>query len=58
MTRLRAVVSLLLWVLALPRAGPAQGYRLGLDTRAQAVSYRGVLLDSVPVSDTVTGPTG
>ena len=34
----------------------AQGYRLRLDTRAQAVSYRGVTLDSIPVTDTVSSP--
>lgn len=33
----------------------AQGYRLRLDTRVQAVGFRGVQIDSVPVSDTVTG---
>lgn len=36
----------------------AQGYRLRLDTRVQAVGFRGVQIDSVPVSDTVTGPGG
>lgn len=36
----------------------AQGYHLRLDTRAQAVSYRGVALDSVPARDTVSGPGG
>jgi len=34
----------------------AQGYRLGLDTRAQSVAYRGVTLDSVP--DTAPPPNG
>jgi hypothetical protein len=34
----------------------AQEYRLRLDTRAQAVSYRGVTLDSIPVTDTVSTP--
>jgi hypothetical protein len=55
----RAIAPLLLVLtLASGRSGAAQGYRLRLDTRAQAVSYRGVLEDSVPVGDTVTGPTG
>jgi len=34
----------------------AQGYRLRLDTRAQGVAYRGVTLDSIPVTDTVMSP--
>lgn len=34
----------------------AQGYRVHLDTRFQAVEYRGVQLDSIPVSDTVSTP--
>lgn len=36
----------------------AQGYRLRLDTRAQGVAYRGVTLDSIPVTDTVSSPGG
>ena len=36
----------------------AQGYRLRLDGRFQAIGYRGVQLDSVPVTDTVAGPGG
>ncbi|HEV8399419.1 MAG TPA: hypothetical protein VGQ18_06205 [Gemmatimonadales bacterium] len=36
----------------------AQGYRVRLDTRVQAVGFRGVQIDSIPVSDTVTGPGG
>jgi hypothetical protein len=36
----------------------AQGYRVRLDGRFQAVGYRGVQLDSVSVTDTVTGPGG
>ena len=57
-TRLRCLglASVLLAVFA--RDGGAQGYRIRIDTRAQAVSYRGVLLDSVPIADTVTGATG
>jgi hypothetical protein len=37
-------------------AAGAQGYRLRLDTRAQGVAYRGVTLDSIPVTDTVMAP--
>ncbi len=36
----------------------AQGYRLRLDTRVQAVSYRGWAIDSIPAADTVTGAAG
>jgi hypothetical protein len=36
----------------------AQGYRLRLDTRAQAAAYRGVREDSVPATDVVLAPTG
>lgn len=36
----------------------AQGYRLRLDGRFQAVGYRGLQLDSIPVTDTVASPTG
>ncbi|HEY6207450.1 MAG TPA: hypothetical protein VIW28_00190, partial [Gemmatimonadales bacterium] len=43
---------------ALPGVAPAQGYRLRLDTRVQAVAYRGVALDSIAASDAVTGPGG
>lgn len=35
-----------------------QGYRLRLDSRAQAAAYRGVRPDSVPVGDLVVAPTG
>jgi len=34
----------------------AQEYRLRLDIRGQGVAYRGVTLDSIPVTDTVTAP--
>ena len=52
MTRAVVVLSIL--------AGPlaAQGYRVRLDSRFQAVEYRGVRLDSIPVTDTVSGPNG
>ena len=36
----------------------AQGYRLRLDTRFQAIGYRGLELDSIAVTDTVAGPSG
>ena len=36
----------------------AQGYRLRLDSRVQRVSYRGMTMDSIPVGEVVTGPTG
>jgi hypothetical protein len=36
----------------------AQGYRLRLDARAQAVAYRGVRPDSVPFANVVIAPTG
>ena len=36
----------------------AQGYLLRLDSRAQSVAYRGVLLDSIPVASVVTGSNG
>ena len=50
-----------LWpIVAAAVAGPAaaQGYRLRVDTRFQAVAYRGVTFDSIAVADTVTGPSG
>ena len=56
MRRLAAVAAGLLFLG--PTRGAAQGYRLRLDTRAQAVSYRGLTPDSVPVSEVVVGPTG
>ena len=36
----------------------SQGYRLRVDTRFQAVAYRGVTLDSIGVGDTVAGSNG
>ena len=49
---------MLLMALALPALASAQGYRLRLDTRAQTVAYRGVLLDSILAADVLTGPNG
>jgi hypothetical protein len=48
--------SLVAIVLAGPL--PAQGYRVQLDVRAQAVSFRGLALDSIPLADTVAGAGG
>ena len=36
----------------------AQGYRVRLDGRVQSVGFRGVELDSIPVSSAVIGPSG
>ena len=36
----------------------AQGYRLRLDSRVQRATYRGLTMDSIPVGEVVTGPTG
>ena len=55
---MRHHVVLLLGLLAVPAGLAAQGYRLRLDVRAQAVAYRGVTLDSIPVADTVSGVGG
>ncbi len=58
MRRAARLVAGVIVVGALPVAGRAQGYRLRLDSRVQTVAYRGVHLDSIQTSDTVTGPTG
>jgi hypothetical protein len=50
--------GLLLLLLGASPPLSAQGYRLRVDTRLQAVGFRGVQIDSLPVSDTVTGPGG
>lgn len=44
--------------IAVPTAVLAQGYQLRLDGQVQSVSFRGVRLDSVLATQTVTGPTG
>jgi len=54
----RAVLVLVLALAAAPAGLGAQGYRLRLDLRGQAVSYRGVALDSILASDTVSGVGG
>jgi len=50
--------TLAMWIatLTVPVRAGAQGYRLRVDTRAQTAAYRGVLLDSIPVGDTVSTP--
>ena len=53
-TQLVAILGTLGW----GRPLEAQGYRLRLDTRAQAVAYRGVRQDSIPVSAIVLASTG
>lgn len=53
---LRALLALL--ATAWPTIASSQSYRLRLDTRVQNVTYRGITPDSVPASDTVSGPTG
>ena len=51
---------LLLLVPVLTAAGPvrAQGWRVALEARSQAVTYRGWQVDSIPAADTVTGSGG
>lgn len=52
--------ALLVAVATLAIAPPVQGqgWRLSLDARSQAVTYRGWQVDSIPATDTVTGSTG
>lgn len=42
----------------IPGSLAAQGYRLRIDVRSQVVAYRGVTVDSLPASDTVSGVGG
>ncbi|HEU4763790.1 MAG TPA: hypothetical protein VFS28_04005 [Gemmatimonadales bacterium] len=58
MIRQGVVLVLAAALAVLPRAARAQGYRLQLVTGAQAASYRGVTLDSVPAGSVTTGPDG
>ena len=44
--------------LAAPATLHAQGWRLRFDAHAQMAAFRGVVLDSVPGSEVVPGPTG
>ena len=56
---MRRHVGLLLSLLvAAPTTAKSQGYRLRLDARAQAVSYRGLTPDSIPASEVIAGSTG
>lgn len=41
-----------------PAAGQAQQYVLGLDSRVQRVSFRGIEQDSIPLADVVPGENG
>jgi hypothetical protein len=54
--RIAWLATLLVGVSAGPLTG--QAYRLRLESRIQTVSFRGLSLDSVPLEETVTGPTG
>ncbi len=57
MTRRGALViavSLAMW----PAGGAAQNYRARVDAGAQAVSFRGLLNDSIPVALAVPAPSG
>jgi hypothetical protein len=45
-------------LLTVPAAGVAQEYLVRLDARAQGATYRGILKDSIPVGQVVTGPGG
>lgn len=56
--RARRILTLLGAVVTCATAVHAQGWRVLVDTRAQATSYRGWRVDSIPVSDTVSGSTG
>jgi hypothetical protein len=59
MTRHAVSLGLAAMAVVLSQHGlAAQGYRLRLDTRAQAVAYRGVRADSVLLADIVIAPTG
>jgi len=52
------VKKVLFFLLMLGPSLSAQGYRARVEGRFQAVSYRGLQLDSIAVTDTVAGPTG
>jgi hypothetical protein len=45
-------------LLAVADVASAQSYRVRVDARAQAVSYRGLAADSIAMSDVVPGPNG
>jgi hypothetical protein len=48
------IATLVIVLVCLPAASAAQGYRIRVDTRWQSVAYRGVALDSIPTTDTVS----
>ncbi len=52
------VVAAMIGCVMLPSALMAQGWRLRIDAQAQMAAFRGVVLDSLPGSDVVPGPTG
>jgi len=57
MTRRCAFIAMGLLAMAIgPAAG--QGYRVRIDARAQAVTFHGLMEDSIPVGDVVTGESG
>jgi len=58
MSALSRGLGLTLAVAGLAQGTAAQQFRVQVDTRVQAVAYRGVQFDSVLATDTVTGPTG
>lgn len=53
---MKACALILACLATAPLSG--QGYRVRLDTRFQAVAFRGLVLDSISAGDTVTGPGG
>jgi hypothetical protein len=52
-----AATALAVWAVSIAPLG-AQNYRVRLDARGQAVSFRDLVVDSVLASTVVTGPTG
>ena len=57
MTRRCALIGASLLV-AWTAPGAAQNYRVRVDARAQAVSFRGLTSDSIPAGSVVTSPSG
>ena len=55
----RPVVVAVLWWAVLPGAVAAQaGYRARVDVRGQGAGFHDVMLDSIPVADTLSQPGG
>jgi hypothetical protein len=52
----RASGALLLLLVGAAAPSAAQGYRVRVDLRSQTARFRGVMLDSIPASDTVSTP--